>query len=63
MKNTGVVLEMDLSREERVGRKAIILKLTEERQATRVNGIVTEKRSLTVVWKNVRRDRQSEIID
>ena len=38
-----------------------------EREATGVNSMVTEKRSLTVVWKNVRkmrsRERQSEIMD
>ena len=38
-----------------------------EREATGVNSMVTEKRSLAVVWKNVRkmrsRERQSEIMD
>ena len=38
-----------------------------EREATGVNGMVTEKRSIAVVWKNVRkmrsRERQSEIMD
>ena len=38
-----------------------------EREATGVNGMATEKRSLAVVWKNVRkmrsRERQSEIMD
>ena len=38
-----------------------------ERQATGVNSMVTEKISLAVVWKNVRkirsRERQSEIMD
>ena len=38
-----------------------------EREATGVNGMATEKRSIAVVWKNVRkmrsRERQSEIMD
>ena len=38
-----------------------------EREATGVNGMATEKRSLAVVWKNVRqmrsRERKSEIMD
>ena len=61
---------MDLSREE-TGRegKNTEAKIREntEREATGVNSMVTEKRSLAVVCKNVRnmrsRERQSEIMD
>ena len=66
-----VFLEMDLSREEREVRKARVMKLKEERilkeRQQEVNGMATEKRSIAVVWKNVRkmrsRERQSEIMD
>ena len=65
---------MDLSRKERERGRGKENKNTEaerkqntEREATGVNSMVTEKRSLTVVRKNVRkmrsRERQSEIMD
>ena len=73
-KYRSVFLEMDLSREKRereIGKEgksneAERREIT-EREATEVNGMATEKRSLAVVWKNVRkmrsRERQSEIMD
>ena len=74
MKNTEVFfLEMDMSREEREDRKARERgkegksNEAERRGEIGVNGMATEKRSIAVVWKNVRkmrpRERQSEIMD
>ena len=67
------VLVMDLSRDETERGRGTEGKHTEaerrentEREASGVNSMVTEKRSLTVVWKNVRkmisRARPSEIM-
>ena len=61
---------MDLSREERCKEgksNEAERRETTEREAIEVNGMATEKRSIAVVWKNVRymrsTERQSEIMD
>ena len=59
-----VFLEMDLSRGRERGKEGksneAERRENTEREATGVNGMATEKRSIAVVWKNVRKMRSRE---